>query len=262
MAHLHDGEFDLDPVSVELAGGRLAGRASLDASSDAAGVSLTVHGTDLAGDQLLALAGRPAMLTAPVDLASDLHARGRSVAALVGALQGTAAATVGPGPLVVQDLGQLGGVLHEAGLLDKALHLDCAAVDLKAQAGVLTPDVAVVRTQYGRATMAGEVDLGAERLDLKLLPKLTGTGLDLTLPVELTGSLRDPAAAVDKSEAARRLVGLLGGSAPPPAAVGTLAGLDGDAHGCLRADEEDGRSASDDGLRDRVRKGLKDLLGN
>ena len=258
-ATLKDGHLELDPVSAGVAGGTLDGKASLDASG-ASAAALTLNGHHLASDQLLALAGRPGLLAAPIDLAAGLRSSGASPAALAAGLDGHAAMTAGAGRIIIQGMGQLEAALRQAGLIENALQLSCAAIDMKAQAGVLTPAVAVVRTEHGRVTLSGKIDLGRESLDLTLLPKLTGTGLDLTLPVDVSGSFQQPKVAVDKSAAAGRLFGQLGGSGPPAAAQGTLTGLDG-ANDCLAGGSSDGTApASDKGVADQVRKGVTDQI--
>ncbi len=127
----------------------------------------------------------------------------------------------------------------------------------------------------------GVVNLGTEALDLVIDPKVKKMTLSAAVPVHIRGTLANPEYNLDKTAVARRVGGLLGGIAFPPALILGLGELgtfeDGN---CIeQTDSGAGQSTTEQtekapekqpsslpgkilkGTGDTITKGLKGLFG-
>src|SRR5690606_27858617 len=88
IAKLNGGKLLLDPMAAMIAGGRLAGKATLDASAatPALDADLSVDKLDLGG--LLKDRGVTDMLTGKISTKIDARGRGNSVRAMMAGLNG------------------------------------------------------------------------------------------------------------------------------------------------------------------------------
>lgn len=222
---LKSGRLALDPVQARLGGGIVKGKVVADAFSGRA-LNLAV---DLAGDDvvlgvLFADMARSDLLTgAQTDVAVKLSGTGSSVAGLMGSLDGTVRISVGEGRINqalidwagADVLNQLSDLLDPTTGRQDYADLVCAAVNLRAQRGVIEYDRAIaLETTRMSVVSSGAVDLGAEKLDVAVRPyPKDGIGISagrLAEMVRLRGSLADPKVTPDAVGVARTAVSVVG----------------------------------------------------
>jgi AsmA family protein len=264
-AALDGGRLRLDPLQAGLGAGQIDGEVLVDAAGATPAVTLDLQGSDLQSAELLALAGQPPVLQAPAELRVGLHGEGASPAALAGSLSGQVTALLEQGQL---DTGPLAAARDEARMLLEALQrgrvgrssrLNCAAFDLTADRGVVTPQLAVLDTELATLAIEGSVDLGRERLDLKVLPRTKVARFDVAAPFSVGGTLAEPDIGIDRAGAARQLAGLLGALAAPPEVRRAFEGLEGD-KGCLSLEADTAPAEQARPPEIEVPRNLDDLL--
>jgi hypothetical protein len=105
--------------------------------------------------------------------------------------------------------------------------INCAICDMKIQNGVLTPQLAVLDTEYSTVFAGGQVDLKNERLDIKVSPEAKGVTLSVAVPVRLYGRLSKPDIEIEKTGALIKTGQLWATVAYPPAALVKFSDLGG-----------------------------------
>ena len=228
-ARLDNGRLDVGPLQLAASTEQtLNASATIDAGSAAWATRLDAKQIDLG--QMLTRAGHPGLISGGrADLALQLRARGQSLAALVGSLDGELLIKVGAlrAHNVAVNLGE--------GLLTRTLSLvnpflksepdtdvKCVAAKLPVKQGVLTSErrFAVETARYN-AVLLGTLDLRNERLDLAVQPIVkSGPGIgsgELSSVVRLRGTLAEPEVGVDAGSIAKSAVSI-------SAAVATLGG--------------------------------------
>lgn len=227
---LQGGVLRLDGLQTVAAGGRIAGRSSLDARAVPARwtVDLAIDGVDLARWlPVLRRSGRAqAYLSGILGGRVQAEGQGRSTAEILGTLDGQAR-------LALQDA-QLSHLITEAAGIDLAqalgvlvrgdapLPLACAMADLVIADGVVRIRRAVVDNRDSTLRIAGQVNLRDESLALqaRVRPKDLSP-LSLRTPVTVSGTLAKPQIGVDS----RRLAGKVAGAVVLGAVAGPLAAL-------------------------------------
>lgn len=270
---LGGGRLRVGPIEAELAGGRILGRLEADAAQPQASLGLVLEARGLDTGRLQRELGTQATLEAGLDLDLELAGRGRSLGAVLAAADGRLTAALGGGRIRAAPLDRLAGGVREAAralLVDRSegwVELRCGAFDLPLRSGVAELRVAVLETAAARLSGEGRIDLGAERLDLALLPRSRGATLSVAVPIRVRGSLAAPEIAIDQREAARRgALGLLGALVFPPAALAAFADLGAGGNPCLSSEPppaEGPAPAATPSLpgTDALRRGLEGLLG-
>ncbi|NTV11456.1 MAG: AsmA family protein [Zoogloea sp.] len=143
---------------------------------------------------------------------AKLTGHGRSTAELIGSLDGRSTMFVRHGTLsqlVVEVLGL--DVAQGLGLLlsgDQRLPMECAIADMEARHGRVTPRVAVVDTPVTLVLIDGNVDLGSERLDLRLTAKPKNMSpFTVRSPILVRGPFAKPQATPEAGPIAARVLG-------------------------------------------------------
>lgn len=244
---LSGGRLGLAEIDARTARGRLSGTISVDARAD-----LPAWQADLAWDDIRLeewvkppagrAAGTPPYFSGTLHGGARLAGKGRSTAALLGSLDGDARLFVRRGSLshlVVELLGL--DVAQGLGLAlggDDSLPVRCAVVDLEARDGRLRPRVGLIDTPVTLIVADGSIDLGSERLDLRLAARPKNVSpFTLRSPIRVRGSFSDPQAAPEGGPIAARL---LGGAAlalinPLAAIIPFIDPGEGDASPCARS---------------------------
>lgn len=295
---LQGGVLQLDELRAEVAGGTVAGSTQLDGTREAArwqarldfdglDVATWVHGLQKTGASRPASVRRAAVpsasppragsatatreppavayLTGELQLRLDVTGSGRSTAAILSTLDGTAQARLRNGSLshlttelVGLDVAQALGVAVSG---DKALALNCARMDLRIEDGIAEPRVALMDNRDSTLRATGRVDLRDEQLALRLVARPKDVSLaSLRSPVLVRGTLAKPAVQVEPAPLAARVAAAvaLGVVATPAAAILPLIDL-GDPEGgdpCRQADAPT-PAASASAAAARPRKGGK-----
>lgn len=199
-ARLEQGVFSLDPSSVVLPGGQVLVAMTIDAKPAVPQVTFAFQTQALAVAPLLKALGLPPVASGLTQAFARLSATGATTRALAadmtggigiasvnGTIDGRALAMLlapavhAAGPLPANVLSAAGNVpLHCF-----ALRLD--AVKGKAHASALLLDTSLLQLQG-----QGTVDFGTESLALALTPQIYLGEMDLTVPVDISGSLAAP----------------------------------------------------------------------
>ncbi|HSQ05662.1 MAG TPA: AsmA-like C-terminal region-containing protein, partial [Burkholderiales bacterium] len=201
-AAIADGIFKADPVQLAInAGETLSVSGTIDAAQNAWVLRIIGTGINL-GDMLVRF-GRPALVSGgSTDLALQVQGRGKSLAAILGSINGDARVKVGPHRVhnfaVDPDSGIFLRVLNLANPFQKTdpdTDVRCIAARVPIRDGVLTSDrnMAVETTKYN-AFFSGTVNLGTEVIDAAVTPIVGG---NITTIVRVGGTLSAPVVGVD-----------------------------------------------------------------
>jgi AsmA protein len=200
---LADGRLQVSPLRLALPGGPMEMWLSADALKPDVPVSLTLHAPGIP----LALLARYAAL--PGDVAGDLHvemqlkAQGTSAHDLAASLDGPFSATMTHGSLSNAALIELvSAALQALGVEVPAqgeTAIRCFGIVGSFNAGVGRFRSIALDTTYLQLDGAGQVDLRAETLALKLHPLARVSGSSVSVPVLVEGSLRAPYGRLDAS---------------------------------------------------------------
>jgi AsmA protein len=207
-----NGRLDLNPLTADLYGGRLAG--SLTAQADGNRVALKQNLSNVAIGPLIKDYAQKDILEGRGHIALDVSAAGNSAAAVRQSLNGSASVNVRDGAFkginLAKSLRQYksmipGGKQDATVAANKSEKTDFSelAASFRITNGVARNNDLAVKSPFLRATGAGSIDLAREQLDYlakvtvvasskgeggKELADLNG----LTVPVRLTGPIDDP----------------------------------------------------------------------
>lgn len=241
---LKDGVMNAKPAIANLSNGSLNGDISVNAKSKALSAKLDGKGVVLS--EYLQKAGITDIVRrgGPTDLVLDVTSSAASMQQMMAGLNGRMVLKVGEGELkeeYIRDF--LPGLARAVSALDRATaktKLHCVISGLEFKNGVVTPKAILAETGSMTMTGDGTVNLGTERIDLKLVPSSRDTGLAAMLPpVNVRGSLTDPSFTPDSAALAKGVLGAVAGVAVlgPLAILSPAMGSGGDdaATACAKA---------------------------
>jgi uncharacterized protein involved in outer membrane biogenesis len=238
---LHDGVLKISDLDAQMSGGTLRGEVTLDGRQPARPRwqgDLRLNGVQLARwinlrdthsklAEAHASGEQPAThyITGALGGHLDFDGTGRSVAQMMGSLDGRITAWINDGTLshlglelAGIDIAQSLGVLVKG---DNALKMQCAVTQFSGRHGELHADVGIIDTSDTTVLFGGDLSLGKEQLDLVMHadPKDVSIAA-LRSPVHLTGPFLHPKVSVEKKPiATRALAALALGLVNPLAAV-------------------------------------------
>ena len=223
---LERGVLAIGELQAAVAGGTLSGELRIDATARPGRVHAALRMRRLALQQWLPpVRGRPP-IEARLNAEIEVGGRGDSVADVLASADGHARAALGPGTASRLMLEVAGLDLAESLLAlsggDRAIALDCGLVDLRIRDGVARPEAMIVDTRDTVLTADGRVDLGRERLALRVRAAPRDfSPLTVRSPIDVGGTFADPAVSVDRSRIAGRLIAsaVLGAVVAPLAAL-------------------------------------------
>jgi uncharacterized protein involved in outer membrane biogenesis len=269
---LEGGRLRIDPLATSLVGGTLAGQLTLDSSGSvpALETSLKVEGLE-AGALLAALESTDLLSGGELSLDLDLAGEGISVRRLMASLSGRVALTMAQSTiqsrwakLSLSDLGSLLG----GGESGERTAINCLVSDFAVSQGVARAESLVIDASGVALFGSGSVDLGSEKLRLRLDPMPKDRDLAVaTPPIRIGGRLAEPSFGIDPGATAEKVLDVvtglaLGEGAKPGESVRTRPGLDG-CHQLLEAREQessrqaDSRKAATKRLKKAGKKKLK-----
>ncbi|MES2712574.1 MAG: AsmA family protein [Pseudomonadota bacterium] len=192
---LRDGRLVVDPLSATTPGGALAGTIAADASVTPATLRLALRGD---GIDLAAL--RPAIGErfgyGRVDVDFALAGAGANTRAMAASLDGHVALALVDGRIPQSALAGIPPdvlrVLVPQGIPPEGLALRCFALRAPATTGTLRAETFLMETSFGRIGATGTINLGDERIELRLLPDLRTSIINLRAPIPLAGTLGAP----------------------------------------------------------------------
>jgi uncharacterized protein involved in outer membrane biogenesis len=214
---LEDGRLTLEPLRFEVADGTFESVIRMDAHRDGLAGELELDVRDLRLNQLLA---RFDIEIAEIEMEQEgvgtfsghgkLAVRGNSMAGLAGSAEGQAAVIMRGGQLNALILEGLGLDIGEAVALlltgdeeaqSEMVPIRCFVGDFAVQDGVMRAEALVLDTADSTITGKGQIDLGAEAMDLEFVahPK-DASVLTASTPVRIEGTLKEPAVDVVSEE--------------------------------------------------------------
>lgn len=212
---LRDGVLQLDPVSLGVAGGTVAGRIHIDANVVPAAFStrLDVRGVQL--NQLLPAVETTKSSFGKISGQFDLRGRGNSAAQMLGSASGDVAVLMGKGEIsniLLEYMGLDGGEIIKFLVRgDRTVQLRCAAAAFDVKQGLMTSRAIVLDTSDTVINGRGQVSLAHETLDIVLEPSPKDRSiLSLRSPLLIGGTFVAPSVGPDKAALAGRVgIGLL-----------------------------------------------------
>lgn len=215
-AKLQDGLLAVEPLRVTLPGGRLGGRLGADATGPVPRLSLALRheGAGLDLRPLLQAYGLNGHASGRLEVEADLAGAGAGLRALAASLSGHLGLAMANGQIDNRLLDRLGGDLRRM-LVPNApteggTPLRCIALRLNLQEGVARPQAMLLETGLADVVGSGSIDLGQEKLALRLLPQVRLGGLGLTAPVLVGGTLAAPSYRLDPAGVADATAGIVG----------------------------------------------------
>lgn len=201
---LADGRLQVDRLRLAPpGGGALEMSLSADASRQDVPVSLMLHAPGIPLALLARYAGLPGDAGGLAQIATQLKAKGRSLHDLAASLDGPFAATMAHGSLSNAALIELASAsLQALGIQVPAqgeTAIRCFGIVGSFHAGVGRFRTIALDTTYLQLDGAGQVDLGAETLALKLHPLARLSGSQVSVPVLVEGPFRAVHGRLDAS---------------------------------------------------------------
>ena len=200
---LKGGRLDAGRLDVALPGGRLGMELAADATAGDVPADLTLHAPGLPLASIARYAGLPGEATGAVQVDLRLHGSARSARDLAATLDGPVSATMLRGSLGNAAFLKLAGA--SLGLLGiEAPTQGDAAIECLGLVGSFSKGVGRFRTIAVDTTLlkldgAGQVDLGAETVALKLHPLAQVSGSPVSVPVVVEGPFRAIQGRLDAS---------------------------------------------------------------
>ena len=188
----------------------------------------------------------------------DLQGSGKSVAAIMGSLNGHSRVLMNEGRARTEAFDLLVGGLSSVmgsvfGSKSEWTVVECMASDFRIENGVAKSQVMLINTEYTIVSGEGDVNLGAEALNLVISPQPKSATLNVSVPVKVGGTFVDPSFTPDELAAARKIGGLLGATIFPPAAVVGLAEMGNEDNPCLKLARGEGGGAQAPAPTDTVK---------
>jgi AsmA family protein len=206
---LKNGVLQMDPISLGVAGGSIAGSIRIDSNLAPAAFNAKL---DIRGAQLNQLF--PTIETTKSSLGKlsgkfDLNGRGNSAAQMLGGASGDVAILMGRGEIsniLLEFMGLDGGeVIKFLVRGDKNVQLRCAAAAFDVKQGVMTSRAIVLDTSDTVINGQGQVSFANETLDLVLDPSPKDFSiLSFRSPLKIGGTFAAPTAFPDKAALAGR----------------------------------------------------------
>lgn len=194
---LSDGRLVLDPFDVEAAGGNISGRIVVDARGEVAAADTELSFRELDLRQFFRGTKFVQEMGGRFAGSVSLNGTGFSVADILAQADGAASIIFEEGSmsgLVVEAIGlDLAEALAMLVTGDARIALDCGRVDMQVRSGRAKIVQAVADTSDSVIFADGSVNLGEERLDVKIQASSKDFSLiDAAAPVAITGPFRDP----------------------------------------------------------------------
>ncbi|MCG7359206.1 AsmA-like C-terminal region-containing protein, partial [Roseomonas mucosa] len=203
---LHGGRLLADPLAIDGAGGRIALRVAAEGAASPPSLDVSAHAPSVDLAALLPALGLPGGVSGMLDAETALSARGRTLREMAAGLNGSLGLALADGRVDISLLDAVAGDLRRL-LLPNAPRngseaVRCLALRLQARDGVASAQAMLLETDIASVLGSGSVDLGQERLDLRLLPRARLGGIGLAIPVVVDGALAQPRLRADPQGAA------------------------------------------------------------
>lgn len=268
---LKGGDLNISSLKGVVADGALDGKVRLNGAQATPTLDTDLKITQFDAGKFLADMDITDLLEGKVNVVIDLKGQGGSVRSLMAGLNGKTQVAMGAGRMKSTALdtyvGGLGKLMTEmfAGKKSEYTVVNCAISQFDIVKGLATSKALVFDTDHITVGGGGTINLATEALSIDIDPQPKSATVNTAVPVEVRGTLANPSFGVNKLAAARKIGGLVGGIAFPPA---LLLGLGetgaGEASSCLGGGKAqpaaDKPAASGNPVNDAV-KGVTDGVG-
>lgn len=261
VAHLtlQDGMLRFDPLDFGIADGHIVSNVVMDVNHRPAQAHGQVEARNVELKRIFPRLGAPQGSAGRIGGRARFRTEGDSVAQLFAAMDGEAAVSMRGGEastlaLVLTNLDLAGA----AALLlkgDETAEISCAVTALRANAGVVRPDLLVIDSTAVVITGEGTLDLRQERYDLRLKgDSKRASLLALRGPIVIGGTFKAPTVRPALGPVAARVGAAVGlGALAPPLAILPFVDLGNAADVDCRAVNEEARVRS--GTTERIVRG-------
>lgn len=225
---LAGGKLTIGKIDAGVTGGKLGLSGVIDGSAKNPAVALKLTSRGIEAGTLMQTLGQSAILSGgKMDTDIDVKGAGGSVRQIMAGLNGKVGMQMGSGKInnrfariILSDLFQL----ISTGSADSS-NLNCFVTRFDIAKGVATAKALALDTNGATIHGSGKINLGSEKLDMKLDPSAKQTNLiQLAIPVNVGGTLASPSVTPDPAGLVKG-VGALAGTAGGGDAVGALTGL-------------------------------------
>lgn len=225
VAHvdLHNGKLVLDPINVNLSGGKLTGKLQLVFHEGLPSISINAEGTDVDHGGLLETFGVTDKIKGKASIKLDFKGAGASTRTLLAKSNGHIEIVSGKGRIDQSQLNLwasdlLATALTSAWVPKKAVEVNCTIAKIDIRDGIATSDILLLDTERLTVAGSGKLNLSSEELNLLFIPSPKSPSfISLAKPVQVTGYLSAPKVAVTTGSKTRLLGGLFTGFANPAA---------------------------------------------
>lgn len=216
-AHLmmKNGMLTLNPLKFGVAGGALSGNIALDGSRDPMHGKFSLSARGLRLKQLFPTFEPMKTSFGQINGDADLSATGNAPAELAASMNGDI-------KLLLNDGAISGTLLEQAGLNvanivlaklfgDQTVKINCAAADFHVKTGILESRVFALDTADALINVDGTVNLGSERMNLRVYPHTKGFRIfSLRSPLYVKGTFQQPQVGVEAGPLAARSAAAIG----------------------------------------------------
>lgn len=206
---LNNGVLQLDPVALGVAGGKLAGRMTIDVNTQPAAFDtrLDIRAVEL--NKLFPTVQTTKSSFGKISGLIDLKGQGNSAAQMLGSASGNVAVLMGKGELsniLLEFMGLDGGEVIKFLLRgDRNVQLRCAAAAFDVKKGLMDSRTIVLDTSDTVINGSGQISLADETLDLVLKPAPKDRSiLSLRSPLKIGGTFASPKAGPEALALAQR----------------------------------------------------------
>ena len=277
---LKGGDLNISSLKGVVADGALDGKVRLNGAKSTPTLDADLKITQFDAGKFLADMDITDLLEGKVNVVIDLKGQGGSVRKLMAGLNGKTQIAMGAGRMKSTALdtyvGGVGKLMTEmfAGKKTEYTVVNCAISHFDIVKGLATSKALVFDTDHITVGGGGTINLATEELSIDIDPQPKSATINTAVPVEVRGTMANPSFGVNKLAAARKIGGLVGGFAFPPALLLGLAETgSGETNSCLgggkakpaaKPAQGSGNPASDavKGVTEGVGGSLKKLFGN
>lgn len=204
------GVLQLDPVSLGVAGGSVAGSIRIDANLAPAAVATRLEVRAVQLNRLFPTVKTTQSGFGKISGQFDLKGHGNSVAQMLGSATGDVAVLMGKGEIsniLLEYMGLDGGEILKFLLRgDRNVQLRCAAAAFDVKQGLMTSRAIVLDTSDTVISGHGQVSLANETLDIILKPEPKDSSiLSLRSPLRIGGTFAAPSASPERAAVAGRV---------------------------------------------------------
>ncbi|MBH2018958.1 MAG: AsmA family protein [Burkholderiales bacterium] len=206
---LNAGVLQLEPISLGIAGGSVAGTIHIDSTLSPAAINTRLDVRALQLNQLFPTVESTKTGLGKISGRFDLKGRGNSVAQMLGSASGDVAVLMGKGEIsniLLEFMGLDGGEVIKFLLRgDRTVPLRCAAAAFDVKQGLMTSRAIVLDTTDTVIAGQGQISLTNETLDILLKPQPKDMSiLSLRSPLRIGGTFANMSAGPEKSALAGR----------------------------------------------------------